>query len=99
MKIDIWPDTILEYEMALVLFDRLLTKPAGRPENMQSKQSLYLSRLISRRPIYIDWINCTKSEAAAVRKLWGQKLIRLVNVDYTSHVATYEVNQVQTDAE
>ena len=66
---------------------------------MQSKQSLYLSRLISGRPIYIDWINCTKAEAAAVRKLWVQKLISLVNVDYTSHVATYEVNQVKTDGE
>jgi len=62
---------------------------------MQSKQSVYLSRLISGRPIYIDCINCTKAEAAAVRKLWGEKLIRLVNVDSTSHVATYEVNQAE----
>jgi len=66
---------------------------------MQSKQSLYLSRLISGRPIYIDWINCTKAEASAVRKLWAAKLIRLVNVDYTSHVATYQINEVKTDGE
>lgn len=66
---------------------------------MQSKQSIYLSRLISGRPIYIDWINCTKSEASAVRKLWADKLIRIVNVDLTSHVVTYEVNRVHTDAE
>jgi len=62
---------------------------------MQSKQSVYLSRLISGRPIYIDWITCTKAEAAAVRKLWAGKLIRLVNVDTTSHIATYEINPTE----
>jgi len=62
---------------------------------MQSKHSEYLSRLISGRPIYINWISCTKSEAAAVRKLWAEKLIRLINVDNTSHVATYEVNPTE----
>jgi hypothetical protein len=62
---------------------------------MQSKENTYLARLVTGRPIYINWISCTRSEASAVRKLWAGKLIRLVNFDATSHVATYEKNDVE----
>ena len=62
---------------------------------MQSKENIYLARLVTGRPIYINWITCTRSEASAVRKLWAGKLIRLVNFDATSHVATYEKNDVE----
>lgn len=62
---------------------------------MQSKEMQFLARLVTGRPIYINWITCTRSEASAVRKLWAAKLIRLVNFDATSHVATYEKNDTE----
>lgn len=70
-------------------------KPAERSKTLQSKENIYLARLITGRPIYINWISCTRSEASAVRKLWAGKLIRLVNLDATSHVATYEKNDTE----
>lgn len=57
---------------------------------MQSIESKYLRRIFHGKPIHLNWINCTKAEARAVRKLWSEGLIQAVRLDRETSTIIYE---------
>lgn len=57
---------------------------------MQSKKLQYMSRLITGKPIHLNWMKATQTELSTVRKLWAEGLIECVKVDAETMTATYQ---------